>query len=188
MASPANSTSAAADVDDVPFSGTASSANSTSAAADADATDVPFSGTCLVFTICVVDALKVEGVTNRFLSFVNEEGETIKQEFGSVTIARGVQGDNPYATITENRSVILKQREMIRFLLRELNAVYLHPTTIPPTSDYLMNILLADEIDEYDDDDDDDDDEDDDVDLGRLHSVTILSARFDDDDDNDGDE
>ncbi len=100
---------------------------------------MPFSGTFLVFTICVVDALKVEGVTNRFLSFVNEEGETIDQEFGSVTIARGVQGDNPYATITENHSVILKQREMIRFLL-----------------------------------------------LGRLHSVTILSARFDDDDDNDG--
>jgi hypothetical protein len=182
MASPANSTSAAADVDDVPFSGTASSANSTSAAADADATDVPFSGTCLVFTICVVDALKVEGVTNRFVSFVNEEGETIDQEFGSVTIARGVQGDNPYATITENRSVILKQRKTI-----------LHPTTALITADYLMNILLADEIDEYDyddddDDDDDDNDDDDDVDdLGRLHSVTILSARFDDDDD-DGDE
>jgi hypothetical protein len=118
------------------------------------------------------------------LSFVNEEGETIDQEFGSVTIARGVQGDNPYATITENRSVILKQREMIRFLLRELNAVYLHPTTAPITADYLMNILLADEIDEYDDDDDDDDVDD----LGRLHSVTIMSARFDDDDDNDGDE
>ena len=192
MASPANSTSAAADVDDVPFSGTASSANSTSAAADADATDVPFSGTCLVFTICVVDALKVEGVTNRFVSFVNEEGETIDQEFGSVTIARGVQGDNPYATITENRSVILKQRKTIRFLLRELNAVYLHPTTAPITANYLMNILLADEIDEFDYDHDDDDNDDDNVDdvddLGRLHSVTILSARFDDDDDNDGDE
>ena len=160
----------------------ASPANSVSAAADAD--DVPFSGTCLVFTICVVNALKVEGVTNRFLSFVNEEGETIDQEFGSVTIARGVQGDNPYATITENRSVILKQRKTIRFLLRELNAVYLHPTTAPITADYLMNILLADEIDEYDDDDDDDDVDD----LGRLHSVTIMSARFDDDDDNDGDE
>jgi hypothetical protein len=71
--------------------------------------------------------------------------------------------------------------------------VYLHPTTAPITADYLMNILLADEIDEYDyddddDDDDDDNDDDDDVDdLGRLHSVTILSARFDDDDD-DGDE
>ena len=124
-----------------------------------------------------ISALKVEGVTNRFLSFVNEEGETIKQEFGSVTIARGVQGDNPYATITENRSVILKQREMIRFLLRELNAVYLHPTTVP--ADYLMNILLAGEIDDYDDDYDDDID-----DLGRLHSVT-MSARFDDDDDDD---
>jgi hypothetical protein len=133
----------------------ASPANSVSAAADAD--DVPFSGTCLIFTICVVDALKVEGVTNRFLSFVNEEGETIDQEFGSVTIARGVQGDNPYATITENRSVILKQRETIRFLLRELNAVILHPTTALITADYLMNILLADEIDEYDDDDDDND-------------------------------
>ena len=156
----------------------ASPANSISAAAD-----VPFSGTCLVFTICVVDALKVEGVTNRFVSFVNEEGETIDQEFGSVTIARGVQGDNPYATITENRSVILKQREMIRFLLRELNAVYLHPTTAPITADYLMNILLADEIDEFDYDDDVDDVDD----LGRLHSVT-MSARFDDDDDNDGDE
>jgi hypothetical protein len=183
MASPANSVSAAAYADDVPFSGMASSANSVSAAADVD--DVPFSGTCLIFTICVVDALKVEGVTNRFVSFVNEEGETIDQEFGSVTIARGVQGDNPYATITENRSVILKQRKTIRFLLRELNAVYLHPTTAPITADYLMNILLADEIDEYDYDDDDDDDVDD---LGRLHSVTILSARFDDDDDNDGDE
>jgi hypothetical protein len=157
MASPANSISAAADVDDVPFSGTASPANSVSAAADADTTDVPFSGTCLVFTICVVDALQVEGVTNHFLSFVNEEGETIDQEFGSVTIARGVQGDNPYATITENRSVILKQRETIRFLLRELNAVILHPTTALITADYLMNILLADEIDEYDDDDDDND-------------------------------
>ncbi len=139
MASPANSVSAAADVDDVPFS-------------------------------------------NCFLSFVNEEGETIDQEFGSVTIARGVQGDNPYATITENLSVILKQRKTIRFLLRELNAVYLHPTTVPPTSDY-------DGIDDYDDDDNDDDDDDDDVDdLGCLHSVTILSARFDDNDDNDGDE
>ena len=45
---------------------------------------------------------------------------------------------------------------------------------------FSMNILLADEIDEFDYDDDVDD-------LGRLHSVT-MSARFDDDDDNDGDE
>jgi hypothetical protein len=109
-----------------------------------------------------------------------------------VTIARGVQGDNPYATITENRSVILKQRKTVRFLLRELNAVYLHPTTAPITANYLMNILLADEIDEFDYDHDDDDNDDDNVDdvddLGRLHSVTILSARFDNDDDNDGDE
>jgi hypothetical protein len=190
MASPANSVSAAAYADDVPFSGMASSANSVSAAADVD--DVPFSGTCLVFTICIVDTLKVDGVTNRFVSFVNEEGETIDQEFGSVTIARGVQGDNPYATITENRSVILKQRKTVRFLLRELNAVYLHPTTAPITANYLMNILLADEIDEFDYDHDDDDNDDDNVDdvddLGRLHSVTILSARFDNDDDNDGDE
>ena len=44
-----------------------------------------------------------------------------------------------------------------------------------------------DDDDDDDDDDDNDDDNDDDVDdLGRLHSVTILSARFDDDDDNDG--
>ena len=96
-----------------------------------------------------------------------------------MTIARGVQGDNPYATITENHSVILKQREMIRFLLRELNAVILHPTTALITADYLSDILLADEIDEFDCDDIDD--------LGRLHSVT-MRARFDDDDDNDGDE
>jgi hypothetical protein len=100
-----------------------------------------------------------------------------------VTIARGVQGDNPYATITENHSVILKQRKTIRFLLRELNAVYLHPTTAPITTDYLMNILLADEIGEFDYDDDDDDVDD----LGCLHSATMC-ARFDDDDKNDGDE
>ena len=176
MASPANSISAAADVDDVPFSGTASPANSVSAAADVD--DVPFSGTCLVFTICVVDALKVEGVTNRFLSFVNEEGETIKQEFGSVTIARGVQGDNPYATITENRSVILKQRERIKFLLRALNDILdVYPSTSPPIADFILSILLSDD---HDDDDDDDDDVDN---LGRLHDDDNNNNDDDDDDD-----
>ena len=189
MASPANSFSAAADVDDVPFSRTASFANSISTAANVD--DVPFSGTassansasaisgtCLVFTICVVDALKVEGVTNRFLSFVNEEGETIKQEFGSVSIARGVQGDNPYATITENRSVILKQRERIKFLLRALNDILdLYPSTSPPIADFILSILLSDD---HDDDDDDDNDVDD---LGRLHDDDNNNNDDDDDDD-----
>jgi hypothetical protein len=46
-----------------------------------------------------------------------------------------------------------------------------------------MNILLADEIGEFDYDDDDDDVDD----LGCLHSATMC-ARFDDDDKNDGDE
>ncbi len=160
----------------------ASPVNSISAAANVD--NVPFSGTCLVFTICVVDPLKVEGVKDRFFAFANKEGDTIMQECGSVSVAWGEQDHNPYATISENRSIILKQREMIKIILRELNEVYLHPSTIPPTSNYLMDILLVDEIDDYIDDDDDDI-----AHLGRLHSVA-MSAQFDDDvveDENDND-
>ena len=66
---------------------------------------------------------------------------------------------------------------MIKFILREVNEVYLRPSTIPPTSNFLMNILLVDEIDDYIDDNDDDNI----THLGRLHSVA-MSAQFDDDD------
>ena len=79
----------------------ASPINSISAAANVD--NVPFSGTCLVLTICVVDLLKVEGVKDRFFAFANEEGDTIMHEYGSVSVARGEQDHNPYATISENR-------------------------------------------------------------------------------------
>jgi hypothetical protein len=158
-----------------------SPANSISAAADVD--DVPFSGTCLVFTICVVDPLKVEGMKDRFFAFVNEEGKTIKQEFGSVSVARGEHDSNPYATITENRSVILKQMERIKFLLRALNDILdVYPSTSPPIADFILSILLSDD---HNDDDDDDDDVDD---LGRLHSVTIERFEEDDDKNEDGDE
>ena len=158
-----------------------SPANSISAAADVD--NVPFSGTCLVFTICVVDPLKVEGMKDRFFAFVNEEGKTIKQEFGSVSVARGEHDSNPYATITENRSVILKQRERIKFLLRALNDILdVYPSTSPPIADCFLSILLSDD---HDDDDDDDDDVDN---LGRLHSVTIERFKADDNKNEDGDE
>ena len=42
-----------------------------SAAANDD--DAPFSGTCLVFTLCIADPLQVEGVLARFFAFVDEE-------------------------------------------------------------------------------------------------------------------
>ena len=144
-----------------------------------DVDNTPFSGTWLVFTLGVVDPLQVEGVTARFFAFVDEEDGTIMQDFGSVSVARGEQGHNPYSTITETRALILEQRERISFLLRALNDVYLHPSTTAASSDFIQTVLLADGG--------DDDDEDDVDDLGRLHSVTI--ARFDnndDDDDKDG--
>ena len=50
----------------------ASPINSISAAANVD--NVPFSGTCLVLTICVVDLLKVEGVKDRFFCICERGG------------------------------------------------------------------------------------------------------------------
>jgi hypothetical protein len=155
-----------------------SPANSISAAADID--DEPFSGTCLVFTICIVDPLKVEGVSDRFFAFVDKEDGTIMQDFGSVSVALGEQGHNSYNTITETRTVILKQRERIKFLIRALNNVYLHPSTTTAASNFILSVLLADGG-------NDDVDDDDDVDnLGRLHSVSI--ARFDNDNDDDNED
>jgi hypothetical protein len=100
-------------------------------------------------------------------------------DFRLVSVARGKQGHNPYATITETRTVILEQRERIKFLIRALNNVYLHPSTTAAASDFVLSVLLADGG--------DNDDEDNGVN-GRLHSVSI--ARFeqgphDNDDDND---
>ena len=98
-----------------------------------------------------------------------------------MSVARGEQGHNPYATITETRTVILKQKERIKFLIRALNNIYLHPPTTAAASDYVLSVLLADGG--------DDDDEDDGFN-GCLHSVSI--ARFKqghhDDDDNDNDD
>jgi hypothetical protein len=109
----------------------------------------------LVFTICVVDPLKVEGVSDRFFAFVDEEDGTIMQDFGSMSVAR-------------------KQRERINFLIRALNNVYLHPSTTTTASDFILSVLLADDEDvddlgrlhlvsiaRFNDDDDDDDDDDD---------------------------
>jgi hypothetical protein len=140
-------------------------ANSISAAAGVD--DVPFSGTCLVFTLYVVDPLQVEGVSDRFFAFVDAEDGTIMPDFGSVSVARGEQGHNLHATITETRTVILKQRERIKFLIRALNNVYLHPSNTAAASDFVLSVLLADGG--------DDDDEDDGVNA-HLRSVSI--ARF----------
>jgi hypothetical protein len=138
-------------------------ANSISAAAGVD--DVPFSGTCFVFTLYVVDPLQVEGVSDRFFAFVDAEDGTIMPDFGSVSVARGEQGHNPYATITETRTVILKQRERIKFLIRALNNVYLHPSNTAAASDFVLSVLLADVG--------DDDDEDDGVNA-HLRSVSIV--------------
>ena len=151
-------------------------ANSISSAADVD--DVPFSRTCLVFTICVVDPLQVEGVSDRFFDFGEVEDGSIMQDFGSVSVARGEQGHNPYNTITKTRTVILEQRERIKFLLHALNNVYLHPSTTTAASDFILSVLLANG---GNDDDDDDDNVDD---LGRLHSVSIVQFNVDGDDDN----
>ena len=151
-------------------------ANSISTAADVD--DVPFSETCLVFTICIVDPLQVEGVSDHFFDFIDVEDGTIMQDFGLVFVTRGEQGHNPYNTITETRTVILKQRERIEFLLHALNNVYLHPSTTAAASDFILSVLLANG---GNDDDDDDDDVDD---LGRLHSVSIVWFDVDGDDDN----
>ena len=112
--------------------------------------------TWLVFSLGVVDPLQVEGVTARFFAFVDEEDGTIMQDFGSVSVARGEQGRNPYSTITETRAVILKQRERIRFLQSALNNVYLHPSTTAASSDFIRTVLLADGGDDDDDDDDKD--------------------------------
>ena len=146
--------------------------DSISAAADVD--DVPFSRTCLVFTLCIVDPLQVEGVSGRFIAFVDAEDRTIMPDFGLVSVARGEQGHNPYATITKTRTVILKQRERIKFLIRALNNVYLYPSTTAAASDLVLSVLLADGG--------DDDNEDNGVN-GRLHSVSI--ARFEQGHDND---
>jgi hypothetical protein len=82
-----------------------------------------------------------------------------------VSVARGEQGHNPYATITETRTVILKQRERIKFLIRALNNVYLHPSNTAAASDFVLSVLLADVG--------DDDDEDDGVNA-HLRSVSIV--------------
>ena len=119
------------------------------------------------------------GVSDHFFAFVDAEDGTIMPDFRLVSVARGKQGHNPYATITETRTVILKQRERIKFLIRALNNVYLHPSTTAAASDFVLSVLLADGG--------DNDDEDNGVN-GRLHSVSI--ARFeqgphDNNDDND---
>ena len=139
--------------------------DSISAAADVD--DVPFSRTCLVFTLCIVDPLQVEGVSGRFIAFVDAEDRTIMPDFGSVSVARGEQGHNPYATITETRTVILEQRERIKFLIRALNNVNLHLSTSVAVSQYVSSVLLADG---GNDDNDDDDDNNDDIDVDDENS------------------
>ena len=111
---------------------------------------------------------------NCFFAFVDTEDGTIMPDFGLVSVARGKQGHNPYATITETRTVILKQRERIKFLIRALNNVYLHPSTTAAASDFVLSVLLADGG--------DNDNEDNGVN-GRLHSVSI--ARFEQGHDND---
>ena len=125
--------------------------------------------------------LQVEGVLNCFFAFVDTEDGTIMPDFGLVSVARGKQGHNPYATITETRTVILEQKERIKFLIRALNNIYLHPSTTAAASDFVLSVLLANGG--------DGDDEDDGVN-GCLHSMSI--ARFKqghhDDDDNDDDD
>ena len=125
-----------------------SATNSISATAAAEDWDFELDGpapTFLVFTLCVVDPLQVERVSNRFIAFVDTE-------YSLVSISRGVQGGNPYATIT-------KQRERINNLIRALNNVNLHLSTSVAVSQYVSNVLLADGVYSDDDDDDDDDDE-----------------------------
>ncbi len=97
--------------------------------------------------------------------------------------SRGASKATTPITITKTRTVILEQRERIKFLLHALNNVYLHPSTTAAASDFILSVLLADG---GNDDDDDDDDVDD---LGRLHSVSIVRFDVDGDDNNeDGDD
>jgi hypothetical protein len=51
---------------------------------------VPFSGTCLVFTLGVATPLQVDAVNARFFDFAFEEQRrgTILQDFGSLSVAR----------------------------------------------------------------------------------------------------
>jgi hypothetical protein len=126
--------------------------NSISATAAAKDWDVELDGpapTFLVFTLCVVDPLQVERVSNCFIAFVSV-----------LSISRGVQGGNPYATITE-------QRERINNLIRTLNNVNLHLSTSVAVSQYVSSVLLADG---GNDDDDDDDDNNDDIDVDDENS------------------
>jgi hypothetical protein len=88
-----------------------------------DVEDAPFSGMCLVFTLGIVDTLQVEGVSDRFFAFVDAEDGTIMPDFGSVSVAQGKQGHNPYNTITETRTVILEQRD---------RSIYILPPPPPP--------------------------------------------------------
>ncbi len=69
--------------------------------ATADDDDVPFSGTCLVFTLGVATPLQVDAVNARFFDFAFEEQRrgTILQDFGSLSVARYELDHNPYATI-----------------------------------------------------------------------------------------
>jgi hypothetical protein len=151
--------------------------------ATADDDDVPFSGTCLVFTLGVATPLQVEGVSARFFDFANEEHRrgTIVHDFGSLSVARYELDHNPYATI-----IVLEER--IKLLIRALNDIYLHPSTTVATSDFILRIFLADGDDDIDIDDDDDDNNDDDDDgvKGRpIHSVP--SVRFEQGNANDAD-
>ena len=127
--------------------------------------------------------LQVEGVLDRFcfVAFVDAEDGTIMPDFGSVSVTRGEQGHNPYATITKTHTIIFKQRERISFLIRALNNVYLHPSTTAAASNFVLSVVLADGG---------DDDDDDDVN-GRLHLVFIVrfdQGHHDNDDDDDDDD
>jgi hypothetical protein len=132
-------------------------ANSISATAAAEDWDVELDGpapTFLVFTLCVVDPLQVERVSNRFIAFVDTE-------YSLVSISQGMQGGNPYyATITE-------QRERINNLIRTLNNVNLHLSTSVAVSQYVSSVLLADG---GNDNDDNDDDNNDDIDVDDENS------------------
>jgi hypothetical protein len=150
--------------------------------ATADDDDVPFSGTCLVFTLGVATPLQVEGVSARFFDFANEEHRrgTIVHDFGSLSVARYELDHNPYATI-----IVLEER--IKLLIRALNDIYLHPSTTVATSDFISRIFLAngDDDDNIDIDDDDNDDDDDGVKGRPIHSVP--SVRFEQGNANDAD-
>ena len=147
--------------------------------ATADDDDMPFSGTCLVFTLGVATPLQVDGVNARFFDFAFEEHRrgTILQDFGSLSVARYELDHNPYATIIE-----LEDR--IKLLLRALNDINLHPSTTAATSNFISRVFLADGGDD-DDDDDDTDDADDGVKGRPVHSVP--SVRFEQGNDNDAD-